>query len=79
MAKTKSLIVAAVSFLTALFFLTWALQTAWIASFPGCNCPNFKYWFYLQLLVFVTLMAIGGALAWRACRKTPSAPGEAVQ
>ena len=32
-----------------LFFLSWAMQTVWLASFPGRDTPSAALHFYLQL------------------------------
>ncbi|WP_390623081.1 hypothetical protein [Ralstonia syzygii] len=63
MKKRTSLVVALISFSGAAFFLAWAIQTAWIASFPGCSCPQLAYWFYSQFFGFVVLAIIGGGTA----------------
>ncbi|WP_459204318.1 hypothetical protein ACQVRV_17185 (plasmid) [Ralstonia pseudosolanacearum] len=65
MKKRTSLVVALISLFWAAFFLAWAIQTVWIASFPGCNCPQMAYWFYSQFFGFVALTIVGGALIWR--------------
>ncbi|CBJ52576.1 hypothetical protein [Ralstonia solanacearum] len=73
MKKRTLLVVALISFLGAAFFLAWAIQTAWIASFPGCNCPQLAYWFYSQLFGFAVLVVIGVALIWRMKLKSINA------
>ena len=69
MSKRTSVLVAGACILGALFFLSWAVQTAWIASFPNCNCPEFAYWFYLQLFVFLGLSVATCVVLWRAFRR----------
>lgn len=73
MKKRTSLVVALISFLGGTFFLAWAIQTVWIASLPGCNCPKMAYWFYSQFFGFFVLMIIGVALIWRAKSKSRNA------
>jgi membrane protein implicated in regulation of membrane protease activity len=71
-AKTKALIGATVLLITGLFFLMWAFQTVWIASFPDCQCPRLKYWFYFQVAAFFGFSVGGLLLLWRAFRKQSS-------
>ncbi|WP_197334219.1 hypothetical protein [Ralstonia syzygii] len=73
MKKRTSLVVALISFSGAAFFLAWAIQTAWIASFPGCSCPQLAYWFYSQFFGFVVLAIIGGVLLWKMKEKSRNA------
>jgi hypothetical protein len=44
----------------ALFFLTWAVQTAWLGSFPGRDVDFYSRWAYVQFALFVacTILSI---------------------
>jgi hypothetical protein len=42
-----------VGVLAALTFLWWAIQTAWLGSFPGRNIESYSQWALVQLLACV--------------------------
>jgi biotin transporter BioY len=44
--------------LVAGYFLIWAIQTAWLGSFPGKDKSKFTIWFILQICVMVVSLLI---------------------
>lgn len=47
-----------------LFFLSWAMQTVWLASFPGRDTPSAALHFYLQLGAAVAFAVVAACVAW---------------
>jgi hypothetical protein len=51
--------------LACLFFLSWAMQTIWIASFPDQDSSKYAVWFYIEFAAGVGF-AIGAIwIGWR--------------
>jgi hypothetical protein len=47
-----------------LFFLSWAMQTVWLASFPGRDTPSAALHFYLQLGTAAAFAVAAACVAW---------------
>jgi membrane protein implicated in regulation of membrane protease activity len=54
-----------------LFFLSWAMQTVWLASFPGRDAQSAALHFYLQLgaAIAFAVAAVWVVWKWRRHRK----------
>lgn len=62
-----------IGFVIACFvFLTWAMQTVWIASFPGGDTPSAALHFYLQLGASVVFAIAAACVVWKWYRSTKS-------
>lgn len=51
-----------------LFFLSWAIQTVWIASFPGGDTQSAAIHFYLQLGAAVAFAFAAVWIVWKWLR-----------
>lgn len=59
------------SILLSLVMLSWALQTAWLGSFPGREGQPYALWALAQLVTGLALL-IGGVVAlYRAVKGSP--------
>ena len=57
--------------LAAAFFLTWAIQTAWVGSFPGRDRAKYSAWALLQIATSLAF-AIAPLIIWFFSRKRRS-------
>jgi membrane protein implicated in regulation of membrane protease activity len=55
----------------ALIFLWWALQTAWIGSFPNQDVSEFAFWAVALLLVGLALL-VAAVITFLRARKANS-------
>jgi hypothetical protein len=55
-------------FLLALIFMWWAMQTAWLGSFPGRDIARYTLYFWFQLGIAVLLLLGSVLLIRRALR-----------
>ena len=66
--KTKYWIAVVACVLLALYFFMWAIQTAWLGSFPGRDIEAYTRWTYMQLVVsiaFLVAAIVSFIKAWR--------------
>jgi hypothetical protein len=68
--RTKLLIGSFVSALLALYFFLWAIQTAWLGSFPAKNGDYYRFWAYAQIGVSVLFIVVSIVMFMR-CRNKP--------
>jgi H+/Cl- antiporter ClcA len=56
-----------------IIFLIWAIQTAWLGSFPGRDTDVYRFWFYVQLAVSAgsVVMAI---VVWKVAKRKQGSP-----
>jgi membrane protein implicated in regulation of membrane protease activity len=50
------------------FFLSWAMQTIWLASFPGRDTPSAALHFYLQLGAGIAFAVAAVWITWKWLR-----------
>jgi hypothetical protein len=55
--------------MACLFFLSWAMQTVWLASFPGNDTAKAGIHFYLQLAASAIFLVATAAFALKARRE----------
>jgi hypothetical protein len=61
----KYLMASLACVLACLFFLSWAMQTVWIASFPDQDSSKYAVWFYVE---FAAGVCFAGGAIWTAWR-----------
>jgi membrane protein implicated in regulation of membrane protease activity len=69
MKKTAKLALLSLgSLLACLFFLSWAMQTVWIASFPGQGTVRSGLHFYLQFGAALFFLVLSVYFGWKWLR-----------
>ncbi|GKS87128.1 hypothetical protein AVMA1855_23270 [Acidovorax sp. SUPP1855] len=66
--NTKLVLSSLGSLLAFFFFLSWAMQTVWQASFPGQGNLRSGLHFYSQLGAALFFLILAGIFFWRWCR-----------
>jgi hypothetical protein len=72
-ARTGYIISAIGALLLALVFFWWAIQTAWLGSFPGRDTEQYAFWAYTQLAAAILFLVIA-AIAFLKARKARTRP-----
>lgn len=67
-ATNRYLVLGIVSLLLSLVMLMWALQTAWLGSFPGRENQPYAWWALGQLVVGVGLL-VGAVISFIKVRR----------
>jgi hypothetical protein len=57
------------SALVAMYFFFWAIQTAWLGSFPGRDVDLYSRWTYIQAGVSLLAVLVGVLVGIRGRRK----------
>jgi hypothetical protein len=74
--RAKSVIFSITTGVLSLYFLMWAVQTAWLGSFPGRNLDYYTFWAVSQFSAAVIFGGVAVIAALRSRKTDKPSPRE---